>query len=338
MLKISLVIPVFNSGKYLERCLDSIIKAFGEVPKHDVEYKKIEDFGEILAVDNGSSDDSLSILEEYKKKYPKLLNVLHCNTRGAGAARNYGEARVKGEYFWFIDADDTISPDSIWRLLEATDEGCAEESSETEVKKSGSKKADLVMLGIKKVFPNGKEIILSAIDASSPDYKSRFVRYGMGPTQFLIRRAWWDKHRFAFRETGMHEDVELMSSLILYTDRFTSVDKTLYTYYQNPGSVIYKKKWDKGYLDIFQALSGYYRRFEEMGMAEKYHDEIEWYFIWNLLIDSAKDFSKFPEGKEGFKRTREMLKKYFPKWRKNRFLKQKPLKLQIRVRLNYYKK
>lgn len=325
MPKVSLIIPVFNSRKYLERCLKSVIRALNEVPKHVKDLHGVEVVGEIVAVDNGSSDDSLSILRRYKNKYPMLVNVLRCNTRGAGAARNYGETRAMGEYFWFIDADDEITPDSIWRLIEATE------------RKTDHDKADLVMFGIKKVFPNGKEIILSAIDTSSLDYKSRFVRYGMGPTQFLIRRAWWDKHKFAFRETGMHEDVELMSSLILYTDRFTSVDKTLYTYYQNPGSVIYKEEWDKGYLDIFQALSGYYQRFKEMGMAEKYHDEIEWYFIWNLLIDSAKDFSKFSEGKEGFKRTREMLKKYFPRWRKNRFLKQKPLKLRIRVRLNYHK-
>ena len=74
-----------------------------------------------------------------------------------------------------------------------------------------------------------------------------------------------------------------------------------------------------------------------MGALEKYHDELEWFFIWNLLIDSAADFSKFAEGKEGFKFSREMLKKYFPNWRKNRFLREKPLKLRIRVRLNYYK-
>lgn len=309
MPKISIIVPVFNAEKYLERCLDSILKSLGGVS------------GEVLVVDNGSTDGSLSILEKYKRKFPKLMRVLHCNTHGAGAARNYGASKAQGEYFWFIDADDEITEDATKKLL----------------KKAQETKSDLIMLGMKKIFPGGKEIILSSVNPSSNDYRSRFIRYGMGPTQFLIRRAWWNKNRFSFRETGMHEDVELMSSLILYTEKYTCVNEVLYYYYQNEGSVIYKKKWDKGYLDIFRALRGYYQRFLDLGVLEEFHDEVEWYFIWNLLIDSAKDFAKFPEGKEGFSRSREMLKEYFPKWRKNRFLKEKPLRLKVRVRLNYFK-
>ena len=135
----------------------------------------------------------------------------------------------------------------------------------------------------------------------------------------------------------IHEDMEMISALILYTDKYASFNEPLYYYYQNDESVLHKSKWDKHAFDIFPALDGLYQRFENVGMAEKYHDELEWFFIWNLLIDSAKDFGKFPEGKPGFARSREMLKKYFPAWRKNRFLKVKPLKLRIRVRINYYK-
>ena len=309
MPKISIIVPVFNAEKYLERCLDSILKSLKGIS------------GEILAVDNGSTDGSLSILEKYERKFPKLMRVLHCNTHGAGAARNYGVSKARGEYFWFIDADDEIAEGAVEKLM----------------KEASKIKADLVMLGMKKIFPDGREVVLSAVDPSSRDYKSRFVRYGMGPTQFLIKRGWWVENGFSFRETGMHEDVELMSSLILYTDKYACVNEVLYYYYQNKGSVIHKEKWDKGYLDIFRALRGYYQRFLDLGVLEEFHDEVEWYFIWNLLIDSAKDFAKFPEGKPGFSRSREMLKKYFPKWRKNRFLKEKPLRLKVRVRLNYYK-
>ena len=136
----------------------------------------------------------------------------------------------------------------------------------------------------------------------------------------------------------IHEDMEMISSIILYTDKYSFVDEPLYNYYQINGSVIHKDVWDGHAFDIFPALRGLYDRFKEVGVATEYHDELEWFFIWNLLIDSAKDFAKFPEGKPGFKRSREMLRQYFPKWRKNRFLKQKPLKLRIRVRLNYYKR
>ena len=78
-------------------------------------------------------------------------------------------------------------------------------------------------------------------------------------------------------------------------------------------------------------------RFKEAEAVKTYHDELEWFFIWNLLIDSAKDFEAFPEGRPGFARSRKMLTKYFPNWRKNRFLKAKPIKFRIKVRLNYNK-
>ena len=251
-----------------------------------------------------------------------MISVLHCNTPGASAVRNFGAKRARGDYLWFIDADDTITPDAITKLVRVAEET----------------KADIVMMGANRIYVDGHSDYLSAVEASDPDYQSRFVRYGAGPWQFLFRTSWWKEHDFRFREGMIHEDMEMISSLILFTDKFASVDEPLYFYYQNVDSVLHKCCWDEHAFDIFPALEGLYKRFEKMGMAEKYHDELEWFFIWNLLIDSAKDFAKFPEGKPGFARSREMLTKYFPGWRKNRFLKQKPLRLKIRVGINYNKR
>ena len=305
---ISVIVPVFNAEKYLKRCLDSVLVALGSIG------------GEILLVDNVSSDKSLEIAEEYTKKYPETVSMLCCDTPGAAAARNFGASRARGEYIWFIDADDEITKDSVSLLIDAAQKN----------------KADLTMMGALRIYANGRENYLSAVDANSSDYKSRFIRYGAGPWQFLIRREWWKANKFTFREGIIHEDMEMISSLILYADKFASVNKPLYIYYQNDDSVLHKKKWDGHAFDIFPALEGLYKRFQEAGAEERYHDELEWFFIWNLLIDSAKDFARFPEGKPGFSRARKMLNDYFPSWRKNRFLKQKPLKLRLLVRKNYF--
>ena len=308
---LSIVVPVYNAEKYLDRCLSSIFKA--------VALSKAST--EVILVDNGSSDNSILVAEEFAKKSPLRINIFRCDTAGAAAVRNFGVLKARGKYIWFVDADDEIAANSVKDLVEVAEE----------------KKADLVMMGANRIYPDGHSDYLSAVNPTKPDYKSRFVRYGAGPWQFLILREWWLSHKFLFKEGIIHEDMEMISALILYTDRFFCVDKPLYFYYQNPDSVLHKESWDKHYLDIFPALSGLFARFEKAGAVSKYHDELEWFFIWNLLIDSAADFAKFPEGKEGFKFSREMLTKYFPKWRKNRFLKEKPLKLRIRVRLNYRK-
>lgn len=308
---LSVIIPVYNAEKYLERCLVSVFKA--------VAMSKVS--AEVIVVDNGSTDNSVKIAKDFATKSPLRISVLQCPAKGAAAVRNFGVPHARGEFIWFVDADDTVTENSIKLLIE----------------KARRSKADITMMGATRIYPDGHSDYLSAVDPSKPDFKSRFVRYGAGPWQFIFRREWWILNGFLFKEGIIHEDMEMISSLILYTDKFAAVDKPLYNYYQNDDSVLHKKAWDRHYLDIFPALTGLYQRFEKMGAASEYHDELEWFFIWNLLIDSAADFSKFAEGKEGFKFSREMLKKYFPNWRKNRFLREKPLKLRIRVRLNYHK-
>ena len=305
---LSIIVPVFNAERYLRRCLKSIFTA--------VALSGVK--AEVILVDNGSTDQSLMIAKEFVK--PLGAQILHCQTPGAAAVRNYGMIHARGEYVWFVDADDTVAKNSI-KLL---------------ISKAEKLKADIVMMGANRVYSDGHTDYLSAVDPSKPDFKSRFIRYGAGPWQFVFRLEWWVSNKFAFTEGMIHEDMEMISALILYTDNFASVDKPLYTYYQNEDSVLHKKSWDPHYLDIFPALSGLYVRFEKAGATKEYHDELEWFFIWNLLIDSAKDFSKFKEGRVGFKKSREMLNNYFPNWRKNRFLRQKPLKLRLRVRLNFF--
>ena len=308
-MKISIIIPVFNAEKYLERCVDSVLTSLGKIS------------GEILLVDNGSSDNSLVLAKRLVKKHPKIISVLHCKNKGAAATRNYGFKKSQGKYIWFIDADDYITPDAITKLL----------------KSASGNDADMVMMGAERIYSDGHKDYLSPVSPDEPNYKSRFVRYGMGPWQILIKRKWWEECGFCLKEGFIHEDMELMSSLILFTDKFACVDEPLYFYCQNTDSVLHKKEFSDHIFDIFPALTGLYQRFEDIGASQKYHDELEWFFIWNLLIDSAKDFAQFPEGRSGFRRSREMLKEYFPNWRKNRFLKQKPLKLRILVRINYYK-
>lgn len=309
MVQISIIVPVYNAEKYLERCVNSILRA-------------LEGFkSEILLIDNKSTDNSYKLIQKYHKKYPGLIHALQCMTPGAGSVRNYGVTEARGKYIWFVDADDEIAPTSVSKLMKVAEE----------------KRADLVMLGMKRIYADGHTDYLSAVRPDEDNYKSRFVRYGLGPVQVFVRRTWWTQHGFKFRERVIQEDMELMSALILYAEKYGAVDEPIYLYYQNDDSVLHKTTWDEHTFDIFPALEGLYQRFKERGAEKEYHDELEWFFIWNLLIDGAKDFAKFPEGKPGFERSRQMLNKYFPKWRKNRFLKQKPLKLRLKVKMNYKK-
>ena len=92
---ISIIVPVYNVEKYLRQCLDSLIKQT---------YKNIE----IVIIDDGSTDNSGKICDEYEKKN-KNIKVIHKKNEGLGLARNTGLELIKGEYVMFVDSDDYVS-------------------------------------------------------------------------------------------------------------------------------------------------------------------------------------------------------------------------------------
>lgn len=102
--KVSVIIAVYNAQEFLRECLDSVISQT---------LKEIE----IICVDDGSSDESFKILEEYAAKDSRVIPV-HQENQGAGAARNNGLSKAKGEYLSFLDADDIFEPDMLMAAYE----------------------------------------------------------------------------------------------------------------------------------------------------------------------------------------------------------------------------
>lgn len=103
--KFSIIIPVYNVAPYLRECLDSVLS------------QTIEDF-EVLAVDDGSTDGSGQIVDEYAVK-DQRITVLHKGNSGVSSARNAGIDLAKGDYLCFVDGDDIVSPSYIQDLYEA---------------------------------------------------------------------------------------------------------------------------------------------------------------------------------------------------------------------------
>ena len=95
MKKVSVIVPVYNTKQYLKRCMDALVK------------QTLEDI-EIVAVNDGSTDDSLQMLKEYEEKYPEKVRVLSKENGGQATARNLGIRECTGEYIGFADSDDYI--------------------------------------------------------------------------------------------------------------------------------------------------------------------------------------------------------------------------------------
>ena len=100
---LSIIIPVYNAEKYLNRCIDSIISST---------YSNLE----IIMVDDGSKDQSGSICDEYSEK-DNRCRVYHTNNRGQAAARNYGLRKASGDYITFVDDDDWVDNSMYEKLI-----------------------------------------------------------------------------------------------------------------------------------------------------------------------------------------------------------------------------
>lgn len=107
MIKISVIIPIYNSRKFIRQCLDSVM------------YQTFPEF-EVICIDDGSSDGSYSILLEYSLQH-KNITVVRQQNMGQGPARNKGVTLAMGKYIKFVDADDYLHPDALRILYETAE-------------------------------------------------------------------------------------------------------------------------------------------------------------------------------------------------------------------------
>lgn len=112
MPKISIIVPVYNASKYLHECLESVItQTFQDI--------------EIIFINDGSTDDSLEILNEFEKKDTRII-IIDQKNKGVSAARNSGLEIASGKYIGFVDSDDHISTDYFQKLMNAAEYNSAD--------------------------------------------------------------------------------------------------------------------------------------------------------------------------------------------------------------------
>ena len=181
---VTIIVPAFNSEKYIEKCLNSILRQT---------YQNLE----VIVVDDGSTDGTAGIIRGIAGRDHRIRLLCEEN-RGTSAARNYGLEEATGEYLTFVDSDDYIARDYVERLQ----------------KRCESTEADMVICGLCYVGENGR--ILKRI---VPDYYQRGVheewtfRISAACSHFYRRQIWEKYHvRFAVGERGEDMPVALFFS------------------------------------------------------------------------------------------------------------------------------
>lgn len=199
MSKISIIIPVYNSEKYISRCLDSIFA------------QTFSDF-EIIVIDDGSRDHSYDVVKEYKDQRIRLYRQ---KNQGIAKTRNRGIELVKGKYLTFVDNDDFLDPDYLQRFYDAII----------------STNADLVIGGFRRT--NCQKTLYS-FKISSGDFAKYTI---IAPWAKLYRTSFIHKHHLEFLDSPIGEDVYFSCQLYNHNPKITKIDYIGYNWYYNNKSV-----------------------------------------------------------------------------------------------------
>lgn len=207
---LSILIPVYNGEKYINRCLDSIILQ--------------DDFNEeveIIVINDGSRDNSLNILKKYAGKYDNIRLISREN-KGIGATRNELLDNACGKFFWFIDVDDFISNDSLTCIIPLLRNG----------------EYDMLMMGYYWGTETSGRIIPCIGDFSSGLDMTAHDVYNNSLWTRVYRTSIIREHDIRFNSYQMGEDFDVIFKLIPYIGKCKCINQPLYNYIANPHSAV----------------------------------------------------------------------------------------------------
>jgi glycosyltransferase involved in cell wall biosynthesis len=276
----SVIIPVYNVDKYLTVCLDSLMRQ-GDL--------RIE----IVLVNDGSTDLSGKIVDEYAKKDDRI-KVIHQENRGASVARNIGLDIAKGEYIAFLDSDDWVKEESLFSLYQ----------------KAVKHQADAVMGNMwvchqdgsidepsKWIFSESTNESLSGKDGFIWLVKTSF--YQPTSVRYIYNRKYLQKIHARFEEGIIHEDELWCPVVICQAERMVITDIEFYYYRQNEESVMHTTNLFHRLKSLFKVtdmLIHYSDRFDFSDEDKElkscwYVNILRLYTMAFMLLSSVKDSS-----------------------------------------------
>lgn len=212
MILVSVIIPSYNSEKFIHKCLESVLR------------QTISDI-EIICVDDGSNDCSLKILRQYDANYSQL-KVYNQKNKGAATARNLGLSYAKGKYVLFLDSDDYFEPDLI----------------EQSVAKAEKFNADIVIFKAE-VFDDvtGKTSTLNDRISKLPEYQQKVFSYKDMPDDIfnsfltvpwnkLYCKSFLDEHGFKFQNIKRTNDLLFVYQTLVAAKRIILLNMVLVHY------------------------------------------------------------------------------------------------------------
>ena len=268
MEKITIIVPVYNVEKYLKTAIDSAINQT---------YKNIE----IILVDDGSTDSSGKICDEYGKKDDRII-VVHQENKGLSGARNTGLDIAKGKYIMFLDSDDTFEKDACENLY-------------NEIEKTN---ADFVIGNYINTKEDGSKFKKPAFSLekyknfklSINDYNDSFYIMNSGVWNKIFRKSYLDKLKIRFVDRALAEDAIFTTYCFIKSENVYYIPNIVYNYRLREADSISSSCSKDYFLKINKSYKLIYNNFKENNQLEyyRYFYAKSMNYILYKFIDSDK--------------------------------------------------
>ena len=313
MPKVSVIVPVYNVEKYIKKCLDSLIS------------QTLKDI-EIIIVNDGSTDKSQEIINEYVKEYPNLLQSYVKENGGLSDARNFGLEKANGNYICFVDSDDYLDINLLEQLTKYMD-----------------LEADMIKYKMVKVNENYNEIEkidgpvfeeLKGEDAFNTLYGRDIM---LQPAWlYLYKKSFLDENNFKYPVGMFHEDFATTALLMVKAKRVVSTNIYGYYYCQSNESITRgndEEKKLKRSMDMLKHYDSMKEQIENINISERTKENIKIYYTNNIIL-KVEDLNS--QNKKIY--INEIKKRNMLKNIKARNAKQFLKKIILNININWYLK
>ena len=271
--KVSIIVPVYNVEKYVGKCIESLIK------------QTLKDI-EIICVDDCSTDNSVSIIQNYAKKDKRIKIVKHTKNSGRSASRNTGIESSHAPYIMCCDSDDFYDETMCAEMFNA-------------IEKSG---ADIAMCGMNIIYEADENL------KQSDDEYYRVKNNGTKTITYdlinscdvsvcnkIFKRSIIDAHGIKFPNGLNYEDAYWFFVYMLWAKRATFVNKKLYNYIRHPGSIMNQtfKKCDTSAIDHLKIA---FEIFDYMNKYDKYNENRD--YFWKSIFIPYLNLTRWHSSKK----------------------------------------
>lgn len=266
-IQVSVIVPVYNVEAYLERCIQSLLR------------QDLLDQTEILLIDDGSTDQSGKICDDYARQNPQI-SVYHKKNGGLSDARNFGLDRAKGAYILFVDSDDFVEPDTCSSLLLEAEKFLADIVVGRIQLMRPSKAMDRYeriaaeRFECHKVY-TGKEYLEGCLEGGALRVEA---------WRSFYNREFLEKHHFRFKKGILHEDEEFTPRVLLSASKVVLTDFAFYHYdntrsgsIMNSHSMSMKKIQDR--IATYEEQRKSYQSVEPHRLRRLLEDDLSWKYM-----------------------------------------------------------